>query len=193
MHGFFPDTIWLHEQNNALRLERKDPNILHPDDTVYVPDKRVKTEAKPTGARHRFRRLGVPETLRILFCDEYDEPRANIPYRIDIDGVLRHGITDGTGLLKEIISPNAALGVVYLGETDEEKYGLQLGELSPITTTEGVQGRLKNQGFYQDAINGKLDEETRAAIGSFQDYYELDISEEPDQVTLDALERLDHS
>ncbi len=47
-HDFFPDTIWNHPPNAAIRAERKDPNILYPGDVLTIPDKRINAHAAPT-------------------------------------------------------------------------------------------------------------------------------------------------
>ncbi len=60
-YGFFPDTVWNHAGNAALRQQRNNPNVLSPGDVVIIPDKRRKEITRPDHARHRFRRKGVPE------------------------------------------------------------------------------------------------------------------------------------
>ena len=40
--GFFPDTIWNHPENENLKELRKDPSVLLPGDSVYIPDKRLR-------------------------------------------------------------------------------------------------------------------------------------------------------
>jgi len=65
--GFFPDTIWEHANNSALRDLRKDPNILHEGDVVHVPQLTEKEESGANEKKHRFRRKGVPARLRMVF------------------------------------------------------------------------------------------------------------------------------
>lgn len=191
-YGFFPETIWEHAENRALREKRADPNILwHKEDTVFIPDKRLKTDEKSSGHRHRFRRKGVPEILRIRFLDEDDDPRANIPYRMEIDGRLRHGAINEDGFLIEPIEPNTRLGRLFLGEPDqEEEYQFRLGHLPPITTIEGVQARLTHLGYYHGEKTGVVDDDTRSALEDFQGNYDLKVTGEADSATCAILEGL---
>jgi N-acetylmuramoyl-L-alanine amidase len=39
-NGFFWKTVWEHPENSELKSKRKDPNILLPGDTVFIPERR---------------------------------------------------------------------------------------------------------------------------------------------------------
>ena len=84
-HGFFPDTIWNDPDNADLRRVRRDPNVLRTGDLVVIPDKRRKEEDKSTDRRHQFKRKGFPTTIHIRLLKN-DEPRANEPYQLVVDG-----------------------------------------------------------------------------------------------------------
>jgi len=43
-----------------------------------------------------------------------------------------------------------------------------LGELDPSREISGIQARLANLGYYHDEVTGKLDDNTREAIGRFK-------------------------
>jgi hypothetical protein len=66
-YGLFPESIWEDPANAELKNKRKDPNILYP----------AKEESGDTEKRHRFRKKGVPATLRIkimeIVTEEKDE------------------------------------------------------------------------------------------------------------------------
>src|SRR3979490_2695044 len=47
-------TIWDHPNNAALKDLRKNPNVLAPGDQLFIPDKQLRKESRPTGATHRF-------------------------------------------------------------------------------------------------------------------------------------------
>ncbi|MBM3789057.1 MAG: LysM peptidoglycan-binding domain-containing protein [Acidobacteria bacterium] len=64
-HGLAWETIWDLPENAGLKRQRGDPTILQPGDVVRVPELREKTESRPTEARHRFLRKGVPGLLRM--------------------------------------------------------------------------------------------------------------------------------
>src|SRR5438105_358348 len=84
-HGFFPDTVWNDSANAALREKRKNPNVLAPGDTVVIPDKREKTEARDSGQEYRFRKRGVPAKFRLRLLAE-GKPIANAPFTLLVNG-----------------------------------------------------------------------------------------------------------
>ena len=191
-HGFFAPTIWNDGANAALKERRPDMNILQPGDVVVIPDKRLKEVAKPAKKRHRFRRRGVPAMLRLCLHESDGQPMANIPYRLDIDGRLSQGRTDGDGVLQQAIPPDARAGTLYLGEPGAEiEFKLQLGHLEPIGSLRGVKARLVNLGFPCGPLDGdEMDDATRAAILAFQRHIEhANPTGELDQQTRDELEK----
>ena len=165
-YGFFPDTLWNDPKNLELKRRRKDPNVLFPGDAVRVRELEEKDVPCATEQRHRFRRRGVPAKLIIQFKLD-GEPRANEPYVLEIDGRLTEGKTDEDGIVRTLIPPNANKGtILFPGRGDEHE--LELGDLDPITETSGVQGRLRNLGYYAGPVDGKMSEQLEQAIRSFQ-------------------------
>ena len=74
--GVSVETIWNHPQNEQLRRQRDDPNVLYPGDIVFVPEREPGSFSGACEQRHRFRRLGVPLRLRMRimqFPEEQDE------------------------------------------------------------------------------------------------------------------------
>lgn len=171
-YGFFPETVWNHPENKDLKELRKNPYVLMPGDVVVIPDKRVKEVSKPMGQRHKFRRKGVPEKLVMKFT-RGDELRANEKYVLEIDGKRIEGSTDGGGVVELDIAPNAKNGkITFVVEGDE--YELALGHLDPVTELSGVQGRLRNLGFYHGSVDGEMNEELEEAIRLFQERNKLE-------------------
>ena len=181
-HGHFPDTVWNDPDNTELRQKRESPNVLQTGDMVTVPDKRLKEEDHPTEARHRFRRKGVPEKLRIQLLD-CGEPRANLKYTLDVDGRLIPGCTDEEGYLEHWIAPNARRGKLAIGP--DEEYELDFGHLSPPDDGPGFLARLVNLQYLED--EEAPEEDVVAAIEDFQSTYGLDVTGRMDQTTRDAL------
>jgi peptidoglycan hydrolase-like protein with peptidoglycan-binding domain len=117
------------------------------------------------------------------------KPRAGVAYRVEIDGRTFQGAADGAGKFTVPIPGNARHGKLYVGNpADEEEYDLNLGGLDPIEACTGLQARLKNLGFGCD-ITGELDEDTRAAIRSFQIENNLKVTGEPDQQLRDLVKQ----
>lgn len=172
-YGLFPDTIWNDSKNSKLKQDRKDPNVLMPGDEVYIREKEEKEESCESEKKHRFKRKGVPERLRLQFMDEEGKGRANEAYVLDIDGELSDSKTDKDGKVEIWIPPNANKGKITFRDSGEE-YELQLGELDPVTEVTGVQARLGNLGFYEGEVDGKMSEELENAIRDFQEKKGLD-------------------
>ncbi|MBN1766856.1 MAG: peptidoglycan-binding protein [Sedimentisphaerales bacterium] len=174
-YGFWGKTLWNLSENSELKKIRKDPNILLPGDTVFIPEKEIKEESCETEKKHRFRRKGVPEKLRIVLKVE-GEPRADAKCHILIDGRLTEDVTDSEGRLTIAIPPNAQKGKVTLVDGGEE-FELDLGGLDPITEITGVQARLANLGFDLD-VTGHMDQKTKDAIKEFQRRHDLTVTDE---------------
>lgn len=179
-HGFFADTIWDHPNNKRLKDERKDPNVLLPGDTVHVPDKRLKELSEPTNEVYKYRCKNTPKILKVQF--KYIEtPLKDLNYKISVDGKETEGKTDSQGWLKEPISPNAKVAKVTLA--DGLEYELKLGILDPVDDVSGVQGRLHSLGMYDGPIDGRMNDETKIALGSFQLTNDLEVTGEADDET----------
>jgi N-acetylmuramoyl-L-alanine amidase len=186
-NGFFPDTIWNHPENAALKADRVDPNVLLPGDQVFVPDKTEKQELCVTNKRHVFRRRGVPQFVKIQMRF-MEKPWANLEYTFVVGNERRAGKTNGDGWLREPIPPNAKMATLIL--YDGTEYQLELGTLRPADEIVGVQDRLKNLGYYHGPASGTLDEETRIAISDFQRTHELAETGEVDGQTRKLLQEL---
>jgi hypothetical protein len=190
--GFFPQTLWELSENSTLREKRESPNILREGDEVFIPDLRIKQQTAAVNLRHRFKRKGVPEILRVRFLDELEEPRPGLKYELEIAGLLRKGETDEGGWLEEWIPPDAMEATITIvDETNEtpieEKYEVKLGQLNPSKDRDGVRARLENLGI--DC--GETEEDFSMAISSFQNRYEdLEVTGAADEKTAARLKKL---
>jgi hypothetical protein len=119
-----------------------------------------------------------------------DEPRTDVPFVLEIDGVvLSEGTTDGDGYLEVEIPPNAREGrlIVERGTERELVIPLQLGGLDPIDTISGVKQRLHNLGIGPGELNDVEDEGLSSALRWFQERHGLEVTGSLDQATRDAL------
>jgi N-acetylmuramoyl-L-alanine amidase len=165
-HGLAPDTIWNDPANDDLRARRARMDVLLPGDEVVVPDLRPGEVECATGARHEFRRVGVPMLFEIQLFDERGAPAADRPYRLVVDGGERHGRTDAGGRLREYLPNTARRGRLAVeGEPERE---LLFGHLDPIETLSGVQKRLTNLGFACAQDAGRTGRATLQALTAFQ-------------------------
>ena len=179
-HGFFWETLWNHSDNADLKSRRRDPSVLLEGDRVHIPDLTLKQQSCASEQKHRFRLKGVPAKLKIRVCID-DEPRANEPYTLFVDGVeAGEGTSDADGYVEMAIPPQAVEGKLLLGTgEDRDVFVFQLGTLDPIETEEGVCGRLHNMGY--DVTD--LPEAVRA----FQRREQMDATGTVDATTRDRL------
>ena len=187
-YGFFPDTIWDHPQNAALRAKRKSQNQLFPGDEVFIPDLTKRIENRGTDAKHKFKRKGVPAKLRMQLLS-LGEPRKNEKYTLEIDGQTFSGTLDGDGKFEQYIPPNAKSGRILMNDGKEE-IPIQIGYLNPASELSGVQQRLNNLGFFCGNEQGDMDDQTQGAIRNFQEREGLPITGEADGATKAKLEEL---
>ena len=189
-HGFFWQTLWNLPENADLKAARKDPYVLLPGDQVYIPPKRIEWQPRPTDQRHQFVLKGVPEKVRLVFTDEFDQPLADLPYTLVIDRIHRFtGQTDANGAIEQPIAPDAQKGHIVIGKPGETReYPLGLGCLDPIDSITGLQARLQNLGFYDGPIDGRFTPQTQTAVMLFQDTYKLEATGKYDEATQAKLE-----
>lgn len=182
--GFFRRTLEDHPKNAELKRNRKDLTMLLPGDVVHIPDKTTKSLEAATNLRHRFRRRGVPEILRLRLLDRDGKPRAGLAYKLRVDALKYEGKTDANGAFQHFIAPDAKLGELILaGKDGDETYTLQLGRMPPIDDIRGVQVRLHNLGHYRGEFSGEMDEETKRSLFRFQDLNQLSCTGELDDAT----------
>ncbi len=118
-----------------------------------------------------------------------DEPRANCPYTLNVEGTLFDGTTDADGYLEHWIDPAARTAelILHPGTENEEHIGLDLGQVNPLSELRGVKQRLANLGFEcgdrGEGATEKFEEELR----KFQQKNGLPETGEPDQATRDKL------
>lgn len=180
-NGHFWNTIWSHSANAELKRRRGNPNVLLPGDWVHVPDKRPREESGNTDQHHKFLRRGERAKLRLRIMDGY-EARANLPYRLTVDGQTYEGTTDADGRLECSIPGNARTGRLHVGD-DAEDYILELGAVDPVSEVSGVQARLNNLGFDCGPVDGIWGPKTETALCAFQIAEGLEPTGEPDQAS----------
>jgi hypothetical protein len=195
-YGHFAKTIWDDEANKQLKEDRGNGSVLLPGDELAIPDLRIPEETCALEQVHEFKLKGVPEKLE-LKLQAWGEPRANLDYRIDIDGTLEEGKTDADGLVSHFVPPGVKKVMLYIGDgtsEDSEVYELRTRHLDPPVSDSGVESRLRNLGYLdaaesQDGADEKTSEQILAeAIWAFQAASEgLDPTGEMDDDTRDKL------
>jgi hypothetical protein len=187
-NGFFPDTIWNHPQNAGLRSKRKSQNQLFPGDEVFIPDLQKRIETRSADSTYKFKRKGVPAKL-VLQLMKLGEPRKGEKYVLIIDGVSYSGSLDGDGKLQQFIPPDAKGGQLLLNGGKEVRQ-INLGFLNPVDELSGVQQRLNNLGLFCGNEDGTLDDQTAAAISTFQQRNGLPVTGQADAATKAKLQSI---
>lgn len=118
-----------------------------------------------------------------------EAPRANTPYVLEIDGVIRRGKTDSDGYIDVPILPSAenAMLTLDVGTMQETAIPLQLGYLDPIEEICGVKQRLSNLGFTCDDSSNELTDNLEATLRAYQQSRGLTVTGKADGATLDDL------
>lgn len=117
------------------------------------------------------------------------EPIANAPYRLDIEGVITEGKSDGDGQVKVSIPPNAANGIItfHPGTPEERVFPLSLGGMDPVDTIIGARKRLDNLGYRCSTVEDEVTPELKDAVAGFQKDNGLEVNGELNDATKSKL------
>lgn len=196
-YGFLDyQTIYDHPKNAELKTNRLNPNVLYPDDVVFIPDHELKEYDAVTEQRHQFQ-LNKSKTLfRIIVEDSNEKPFANVRYELTIERQTFEGMTDSEGKLEQMIPASARAGGLVLFSDEENgskvigMFSLDLGCLDPVEEITGVQARLNNLGFGCGKVDGILGKKTAEALREFQEKHDLPVTGEACSVTREKLRQI---
>ena len=188
----FPDyhAIYGDPANASFREKRPNPNLIYAGDVIAIPDKKKGTKSARSGATHKFvARVGTKQLL-LKLESEPGEPLANVIFEIQAPGLQTiRGGTDEEGFLDVRVPAKLKQATVKAADLS---WDIAIGDLNPIHKAKddgisGIQGRLKNLGFYSGPIDGKWSDELRSAVCAFQHAHDLPISGERGPATLEKL------
>ncbi len=164
--------IYHHPANSELRQRRSNPNVLHPGDRLFIPQKTAKEEECETDARHSFV-LAAPKTLlHVVLKDACGQAIAGKKYRLLVGRHTYEGSTGDDGAICRRLPANEQQGtlVVWLAEGHSAQpctIRLKIGHLDPVEELTGLQARLENLGYSCGVEKGP--EGTVAAVRAFQE------------------------
>ncbi len=186
-HGFFWETLWNLGANAELRAERRDPEVLLPGDRVTIRPLRRREETCATGARHVFRRRGVPVKIAFAVRDGDGKPFAGKKFALQVGARSYEGQTDAGGVVTAWVEPLATAGRLRVwldtpGFPEAASFTLQIGQLRPLEAMQGVQARLDNLGYPCEG-----GEATKRAIEAFQRDHGLEPTGELDDATRERI------
>ena len=167
-------TIYEHAKNAELRTKRPNPNVLHPGDTIFIPDPQQKEEPCSTTRVHRFVMAEPQRILRIALEDVDGKRLEGCAYTLKVGDKSFTGTVPAGGLLEKPIPTDADTGSLSIKVGNREyEWTLGVAALNPMAETPdagvtGTQARLKNLGFDPGPIDGILGPKTTNAIRAFQ-------------------------
>jgi hypothetical protein len=181
-HGFRDWKVIYNAPENAdFRKKRPNPNVIHPGDTLFVPEKDLKEESCATDQKHSFKAKKARWVFRLLLRDDGGNPLANVPFELQLSGM--HPVkdkTNGEGLIEVPIEAKTGGGVLLVMG---ERLSVELGELDPVERVRGVQQRLNNLGYGAGPVDGIAGPLTRRALYAFQFDCGLETSGKMDDAT----------
>lgn len=166
--GHVLDTLWNHPNNADLKRQRESPYALMPADKLFIPALEARSERCGSGQRHRFRRRQVPSQVVIALSN--GKELADLPFRLQLGERTLEGRTDAQGRLRMAVMPDAADGELLIDPDGMNlRFTLSMRHLDPVSEHTGVQGRLRNLGFYDGPLDGLYSLALLHAIQRFQE------------------------
>ena len=120
------------------------------------------------------------------------QPWANTAYLLVVDGKPFQGKTDGDGVVKISIPPNAQSGTLTMARNtpDEASFDLTLGALAPCDSVSGVKQRLYNLGYDCGDVDDTSSDALAAALAAFQQDSGLKVTGALDDDTKNKLKQI---
>ena len=185
-------TIWNDPQNEALRHERSNPQVLYPGDVVFVPDASDRVEMCATGRTHIF--VAKREVLKLRFGLRDFDNRTVVGAAIvvQVGGIEQTLVTDSDGMVATEIDRRSRGGWLRVPLWGMEM-DLALGYLDPVSEDSGWLARLINLGYYRGALDDAGEGASKLwswALEEFQCDFSLPITGQPDSATQAQLLKL---
>jgi N-acetylmuramoyl-L-alanine amidase len=187
--------VYDHPQNAGFRAKRQNPNIILPNDEIFIPTKAEASRTCATGQTHVFRLTAARTLLRLAPQDATWSLCPGRRFRLEVEGAPpTDGVIPDDGLIEVPIPSDAATGTltVWIDEAhpDGQSWELRLGALDPVESMTGIQARLNNLGFDCGPVDGDCGPLTRAAVRAFQERHGLTIDGIPGPLTQAKLEEV---
>lgn len=179
-YGLPADRIWNHPENAQLRQARENPNVLKPGDSVFIPERKRRSQSAKAAQHNRFRAKSPRPWLRLDVKKLFERDIAGAPCALDLGFETRHLTISEDGIIETRIPANLESAVLTI---EGIPLHLRIGELDPIEFPSGQRERLRNLGYY----DAHADEDDAAilsgAITLFQKDNDLKVSGNCDETT----------
>ncbi len=185
--GFDATTVWNAADNESLREQRPDPNILAAGDVLYVPDPKDRKWLSVTiGSVNRFRASRPRVKVQVKFAVD-GMPCKNEAFTVVGDALPAGGTTGPDGLVSLSV-PVTTCGISVILTSRNMRFPVHVGHLDPVATDSGVTQRLKHLGLMPSPQSSPDPGEARLrGIAQFQARQNLPITGTMDDATRAAL------
>jgi hypothetical protein len=165
-------TIWDDPNNAGLKQQRQNPNVLYPGDSLYIPDRQLREESRPTDQTHKFVKKTTGLKLRLILVDQYEKPIANAPCVLSLEGSCSNLTTDGNGKIEQDIRPTVRNGILIIQDSqtpfNNDQLAIQIGDLDPVDQVSGQTARLNNLGYFAGDVSNPDPKAFESAVEEFQ-------------------------
>lgn len=167
-------TVWNHARNAGLRSSR-DPNLLVPGDTIWIPPVDVRSEPTPTTRSHKLVVSGPKNKLVIRFTriTRYVKSFGPINYSLAVGSSAQGGTLSADGDTIEANLPQYATEATLT--INGASVTLRIGTLTPLARMDGMQARLTNLGWDVGDIDNHDGPRTQRGVKGFQGFYKLKV------------------
>ena len=176
-------TVWEDGKNASLR-EKRNPNVLFPNDVVQIPARQKKVEDAPPTERTTFQTVGEPVTVKLVVLSWDGTPLSSTDVQFKL-GASETMKTAEDGSAKKNIDPTGAKEGDLL--VKGFSLPLKLGHLDPAEEFSGQVWRLNNLGYRAGSPPSKDDDAFRSAVEEFQCDNSIAVSGLCDGATQDKL------
>jgi N-acetylmuramoyl-L-alanine amidase len=166
-------TIWDFDGNVDLKDLRGNAHILFPDDEVSIPSKLARV-AEVSGGKAEYVVQSAVEVLRVRFAGVWSSENEPVTFKATpdtVDDPIEGKLLDDCIMTIDLPSNTRRVRVQLFRLAEKEpiaSYNLDVGNLDPTEEISGIQGRLRNLGYYDGVITGKMDEKTQNALIQFR-------------------------
>ena len=188
--------LYNHPSNAEFKALRPDPNLIYPGDKITIPPKKEKFIPLRTNSINSFVVQNEKEYFRLQVSYDDGDDVAGKRVVLNIGSQTIDTVLQSDGLIEVELDNNDALtGTVdlYLNEgetTPTKSFAVQIGNLDPIETLSGVQGRCNMLGFDCGTVDGVMGKKTRIGVKEFQYEHNLDIDGIPGPKTKAKLQQV---
>jgi len=187
-------TIWKQPNNADMKNKRKNPNVLYPGDTLYIPDRQLREESSSTDKKHSFVKKNSDLKLRLTLHDQYEKPIANASCNLILGAKSDTVTTDGSGKIEIDIQPDDHEGILIIQDPetpfDSTPISYKIGELDPVEETSGQVARLNNLGYFAGDIDQPDDASVQSAVEEFQCDHKLTVDGDCGPITQSKLKEV---